>query len=102
MMTENAYVRAHQRIPVTGSGVLTWDAGNGARRCPTQVRNLGDGGLQLFVTRAMVRGWTAYVTGETFECVGDVRYCVPSDGGFLVGLSFRHEPYLRSNGKTPS
>lgn len=101
-MIDQGYRRIHQRTHVTGNGVLTWDAGNGARQCSATVRNLGDGGLQLLVSRPLSQGWTAYLTGEMFECVGKVRYCVPEQGGFLVGLEFSHDPYLRNTVKSAS
>lgn len=89
------YRRAYQRMGATGRGTLTWDAGHGSRQCSVQVRNISDGGAQLLVSRPLAPGWTAYLTGEMFECIGAIQYCVEAAGGFLVGLSFERDPYAK-------
>ena len=96
-MAKVDYKRFAQRTSVNGEGALTWDAGNGTRQCRAKVRNMSDGGLQLFVSRPLAAGWTACLTGELFECFGVVRYCQPADGGFIAGLEFRKAPYVRSD-----
>ena len=101
-MTRDDYKRYQQRANVNGEGALTWDAGNGSRECRAKVRNMSDGGMQLFVSRPLATGWTACLTGELFECFGTVRYCKPAEGGFLVGLEFGKAPYVRSEGANPN
>ena len=90
------YVRGEERMDVRGSGKLTWDAGNGARDCAVAVRNISASGVQVVSKRALQPGWVAFLTGEKFECLGDVQYCRSTEEGYVVGMRFRREPYFRN------
>lgn len=87
--------RLANRVRVSGGGVLSWDDGKRSYECSAQVRDTSDGGLQLLLSRAVPVGSTAYLTGETFQCLGTVRYCQASADGYAVGLSFVRDPYFR-------
>jgi len=95
------YSRSEERLAARGPGKLTWDAGHGARECVVEVRNISSAGVQVASKRPLQPGWTAYLTGEQFECLGEVEYCVSVDTGYLVGMSFRREPYFRNSVNSP-
>jgi len=91
------YQRLQERYQTTGSAQLTWDSGDGARECSARVRNINSGGAQLVTAKALEPGSVAYLTGDQFECLGEVVYCRTSAGSFVVGIRFRYEPYLRNS-----
>jgi hypothetical protein len=95
---EAAYQRSEMRASVYGGGSLTWeDADEGSRTSPVVVRNLSGHGLQVVCQRAVRAGAAVFLTGETYECLGEVKYCVHVDGGFRIGIELRREPYLRTS-----
>jgi len=96
MYQTSSYSRSEPRLPAKGPATMTWDAGNGSRESQVEVRNISSAGVQVVSKRPLQPGWTAYLTGEQFECLGEVEYCVSVDVGFYVGMSFRREPYFRN------
>ncbi len=93
---ENHYQRAERRAIVYGGGSLTWDdAANGSRTSSVIVRNLSGEGLQIVCHQAIRTGAVVFLTGETYECLGKVRYCVYGEDGYRIGIQFTREPYLR-------
>ena len=93
----NIYQRSELRAPVFGGGWLTWDdAREGARTSHVVVRNLSGQGLQVVSPRQVRTGAVVFLTGETYECLGKVKYCVHGDGGFRIGIQFMREPYPRA------
>jgi len=91
------YSRRQERYEVTGTGKLTWDSGTGSEECSVVVRNINSKGVQVVASSALEPGSVAYLSGDEFECLGDVRYCRSTVEGFLVGLSFRQDPFFRNS-----
>jgi hypothetical protein len=63
------------------------------------VRNVSEQGMQLRCEQAIRPGTVVFLTGERYECLGTVRYCVHHDDGYRIGLEFVREPYLRNPAK---
>ncbi|MEZ5366767.1 MAG: hypothetical protein R2748_31610 [Bryobacterales bacterium] len=102
-MTEmfERYQRREMRAEVFGEGSLTWNDGlDGARTSSVTVRNLSSQGLQVVCRKAIRAGASVFLTGETYECLGTVKYCVYSDEGFRIGIELEREPYHRANDDT--
>jgi hypothetical protein len=94
---EAAYQRSEMRASVYGGGSLTWeDADEGSRTSPVVVRNLSGHGLQVVCQRAVRAGAAVFLTGETYECLGEVKYCVHVDGGFRIGIQLSRPPYPKA------
>lgn len=95
------YQRSETRAPVFGGGSLTWNDGlEGACTEPVTVRNLSGHGLQVLCRRPIRAGAPVFLTGETYECLGTVKYCVYSDEGFRIGIELERDPYPRSGSDT--
>jgi hypothetical protein len=60
------------------------------------VRNLSGQGLQIVCHEAIRTGAVVFLTGETYECFGKVRYCVYGEDGYRIGIQFTREPYKRN------
>jgi hypothetical protein len=99
---ENRYQRSELRASVYGGGSLTWDdAGEGSRTSSVIVRNLSEQGIQVLCHRAIRTGAVVFLTGETYECLGKVRYCVYGEDGYRIGIQFTREPYPRNRSGKP-
>jgi hypothetical protein len=51
--------------------------------------------------RAIRTGAVVFLTGETYECLGKVRYCVYGEDGYRIGIQFTREPYPRNRSGKP-
>lgn len=87
------YARRTQREPATGSATLSWEAEGVAQVCPISLRNLTADGMQAVGPRAVSPGAAVFVSGERYECAGEVRYCIRAEDGYCFGLRFRSDPY---------
>ncbi len=93
---EQDYQRGDMRAPVYGVGSLSWDdAGAGAQTSPVVVRNLSERGIQVVCEQPVRTGAAVFLTGDAYECLGEVKYCVVGDGGFRIGIELVREPYRR-------
>ena len=91
---ENQYQRAEIRAAVFGDGSLTWDdAAAGAQTSKVIVRNLSGNGIQVVCARAIRTGVAVFLTGDAYEYLGEVRYCVYGEDGYRIGIEFKREPY---------
>lgn len=95
---EQQYQRAEIRAAVYGGGSLVWDDVElGAQTSPVVVRNLSSQGLQVLCSRAIRTGAVVFLTGDAYECLGEVRYCVYGEDGYRIGIALKREPYRRTS-----
>lgn len=98
---EQHYQRSQMRATVYGGGSLAWDdVEKGAQTSNVIVRNLSGLGLQVICGRPIRTGAVVFLTGDTFECLGEVRYCVYGEDGYRIGIEFKREPYRRPAART--
>ena len=98
---EQHYRRSEMRAAVYGGGVLAWnDAEKGPRTARVVVTNLSGQGLQIICSEAIRTGAVVFLTGDTYECLGEVRYCVYGDDGYRIGIELRRDPYPCPAGPT--
>ena len=91
---EQQYQRAERRASVYGAASLAWnDAELGGQTSPVIVRNMSGQGIQVICGRPISTGAVTFLTGDNYECLGEVRYCVFDDDGYLIGIRFKRAPY---------
>ena len=49
----------------------------------------------MLCARAINTGAIVFLTGESYECLGEVKYCVYGQDGYRIGIEFKREPYHR-------
>jgi len=90
--------RRRDRYPFNSGGMLRWAGVDGAaERLRVDVRNFSDWGAQLESARPAPVGQPVWLCGESVECEGSVRYCVPSGEMHLIGVQFLERPALSSD-----
>ncbi len=87
------YARRAQREPAVGSATLSWETLGRPHACTIRLCNLTADGMQAVGPRRLDPGTAVFVSGDRYECAGEVRYCLAFDGGFRFGLEFRSDPY---------
>jgi curved DNA-binding protein len=83
--------RKHVREPVDFPLVVYWEFGEGqVGSCQPQARDVSDGGMRLQSPNRIEPGMHVFldVAQYGFPLEGVIRYCVPSEGGFRIGLEF--------------
>ena len=79
--------RREDRRPVAGRGTLKLSGPRGeAISIEAEIRNISPEGVQVSSPESVPKGEVARLIGTAVECMGAVRYCVPWNGQFLVGL----------------
>ncbi len=79
--------RREDRAPVAGVGMLRRTGVHGETiATDVRIRNISAEGVQVASSQAVPKNEVARLIGSAVECVGTVRYCVPWNGKFLVGL----------------
>ena len=87
-LTRN-YARLERREAVELRGLLRWDQCKEPRGCPITVLNVSDGGVQVLSLDPLEVGVAASVEYSELHRSGIVKYCIPSNRGYLIGLKFR-------------
>ncbi|HMC58585.1 MAG TPA: DnaJ domain-containing protein [Candidatus Solibacter sp.] len=83
--------RQHLREPVDFELVVYWEFGEGqVGSCQPQARDTSDGGMRLQSPIRIEPGMHVFLDMPQygFPLEGAIRYCVPDDGGFRIGLEF--------------
>lgn len=79
--------RREDRRPVAGTGNLRLSGPRGEPvSIEAEIRNISPEGVQVSSPQSVPKGEVARLIGTAVECMGAVRYCVPWNGSFLVGL----------------
>ena len=89
--------RREVRQPVRGTGVLRWSGPNGPRTVEVQVQDMSASGMQFELSEPIQVDETVRLAGQSFECIGLVRYCTPQGNRFVVGIQFTRPPYDRDS-----
>ena len=87
------YVRREQRERVTGAATLSWEVGGLGQVCVYRVRNLTADGMQAVGRLPIPPGTRVFISGERYECLGQVRYCLEDAVERRIGLEFLSDPY---------
>lgn len=86
--------RQHFREPVDFEVSVYWEFGDGqVGTCHPQARDLSDGGMRIESPIRIEPGMHVFLDMAKygFPLEGTVRYCVPEDGLYRVGLEFTTE-----------
>jgi hypothetical protein len=86
--------RREDRLSSGGTGILSWFDG-GRQTATVTVKNATKGGVQLEMQQSVPLHQMVRLSGETWECQGQVRYCRRELGKILLGIQFTRPPYLR-------
>jgi hypothetical protein len=79
--------RRDDRTPVEGAGMLRRTGPHGETlSMDVQIRNIAPEGVQVAAPNATPKDEVARLVGSAVECTGTVKYCVPWNGKFLIGL----------------
>lgn len=79
--------RREDRRPVAGPAVLKLSGPHGESiSIETEIRNISPEGVQVAADRSLPKGEVARLIGSAVECMGAIRYCVPWNDRFLIGL----------------
>lgn len=79
--------RREDRRPVSGHALLRRTGAHGETvAVEVEIRNISPEGVQVVSPEAAPKNEVARLIGTAVECMGTVRYCVPWNGRFLVGL----------------
>ncbi|MEZ5391779.1 MAG: hypothetical protein R2724_02620 [Bryobacterales bacterium] len=90
--------RREDRSPATGAAMLRCMGPNGETLShEVQIRNVSPEGVQVCTPMAAPAGEVARLIGTAVECVGAIRYCVPWNDKFLVGLFLIGKAQRRSS-----
>ena len=83
--------RQHLREPADFELVVYWEFGGGqVGSCQPQARDLSDAGMRLQSPIRIEPGMHVFldVARQGFPLEGTIRYCVPDDGEFRIGVEF--------------
>ena len=79
--------RREDRVPAEGSALLRWTGAQGqTKTTEVLIRNVSTEGVQVESSETVLSNQIARLIGAAVECTGAVRYCVPRNQTFLVGL----------------
>ena len=79
--------RREDRQPVEGAALLRRTGPNGETiATDVEIHNVSPEGVQVVSPEAVPKADVARLIGQAVECMGTVRYSVPWNGKFLVGL----------------
>ena len=79
--------RREDRTPTEGFALIRWSGSRGeALSTDVRIRNVSPEGVQVESAQSVPPSEVARLIGTAVECMGAVRYCVPWNGKFLVGL----------------
>ena len=87
--------RREDRLSSGGTAILCWFEG-GRQSATVTVTNATKGGVQLEVPQSVPLHQMVRLSGETWECQGQVRYCRREPGKVLLGVQFTRPPYPKS------
>jgi hypothetical protein len=86
--------RREDRYPVVGQGTLKWNDGRLHHTSAVQVCNVTPEGVRVRLDRELHSGQMVRLSGETWECIGAVRYCEPEGGHYwALGLEILGSAY---------
>ena len=95
-------MRREVRQAVSGGAMLYWrEPSRGWRTSGVAVRNLSPSGLQLVCPQALAVPQTVRIVGQSFECIGVVRYCEPTGDDFRLGIEFTTRPAPKGQLRSP-
>jgi hypothetical protein len=89
--------RREDRLISAGSGRLHWTDRAGQHIAIVEVQNVTEEGLQVMVNEGLPHQQTVRLSGETWECIGDVCYCRTEGRKFVAGIQLRRRPYLKNS-----
>lgn len=89
--------RREDRIPSAGNGSLEWFEMREKRAAPVVVEDVTEGGVRLRLEESLSQVDMVRLTGETWECLGKVRYCLARDGGTVLGIELAGPAYLKDS-----
>lgn len=79
--------RREDRRPVAGTAALKLAGPHGeSLSIETEIRNISPDGVQVAAPQSVPNGEVARLIGTAVECMGSIRYCVPWNDRFLIGL----------------
>ncbi|GEM_PF-1801455 len=94
--------RRLERLPASGSGTLEWtDPTRRHRTATVTVKDITADGVRLEADEPLETLNGARLVGETWECLGSIRYCRPENGRFVAGMQLTRLPIRRSHGWGP-
>jgi len=88
--------RREDRLPTIGRATLVC-SGPGACSLSVQVTNTSTGGVQVELDQALPVHQMARLSGETYEVLGQLRYCRRRGSKFVVGIQFTRPPYPKGS-----
>jgi hypothetical protein len=90
--------RRQDRIPVSGKGEVHWyDKGGHQRVATVEVENVTESGVRLKVAESLRGVAMLRLTGETWECLGRIRYSEAGVTGHGVGIELASPAYLKES-----
>jgi hypothetical protein len=90
--------RRQDRIPVSGQGEVHWYDKAGLRRvAAVAVENVTESGVRLNMSESLRGVPMLRLTGETWECLGRIRYCESGVAGYGVGVELAGPAYLKES-----
>ena len=90
--------RREDRRPVAGSALLRRSGPRGETLAvDVEIRNISPEGVQVAAPESVPKNEVARLIGTAVECMGTVRYCVPWNGKFLVGVFLIGKAHRKSN-----
>ena len=89
--------RRTQRLPAAGTGLLEWNDATGPRGTTVRVTNVSADGVTIELPEAVKAPQMGRLTGNTWQCLGWLRYCNEQRGGFMAGFEFVQDPYPKGS-----
>src|SRR5581483_3815902 len=94
--------RRLDRLPASGSGTLEWiDPSRRRRTATVTVKDITADGVRLEADQPLETWNGARLIGETWECLGSIRYCRPENGRFVAGMQLTRLPIRRTDSRGP-
>lgn len=92
-----AFDRRHEdRLPTAGQGTLHWKDRSGGQVASVYVRNVAESGVQIEIHKRLDPHQTVWLSGQSWECEGRVRYCRREGSRYLVGIQLLRPPYPKT------
>ena len=90
--------RREDRRPVAGTALLKRTGDHGETLVSDiEIRNISSEGVQMACSEFVAKNEVVRLLGSAVECMGAVRYCVPWQRKFLVGLFLIGKAHRRSS-----
>jgi len=89
--------RRQDRLPAVGSGALHWFAGSQGRTATVEVEDVTESGVRVRAPEPIAPGEMVRLTGESWECLGRVRYCHVGDDGSILGIELTGPAYPKDS-----